>query len=72
MWIRGGAIMTTKYNYLKGIRYAVEQRLGRSLSELEFQILLIRGQGQFWDLDWNADGIRLYDPQSPALSMKRR
>jgi hypothetical protein len=53
--------MTTKYDYLKGIREAIEQRLGRSLNELEFQRLLIRGNGQFWDLNWGADGIRLYD-----------
>lgn len=59
--------MTTKYDYLKGIRSAIEQRLGRSLNELEFQTLLIRGNGRFWDLQWNTDGIRLYDVNSPSL-----
>jgi hypothetical protein len=53
--------MNTHFDYLKGIRDAVEQRLGRSLSEIEFQVLLIRGDGQFWDLDWNSEGIRLYE-----------
>jgi hypothetical protein len=62
--------MTTKYDYLKGIRSAIEARLGRSLNEMEFQTLLIRGNGRFWDLRWNSDGIRLYDVKSPTLRLR--
>lgn len=64
--------MNDKYTYLTGIREAIEQRMGRALSDLEFQVLLIRGNGQFWDLDWGADGIRLYDPNSVPLPARRR
>ena len=64
--------MNDKYTYLTGIREAIEQRLGHALSDLDFQILLIRGHGQFWDLHWNADGIRLYDLNNPVQSAKRR
>ncbi len=53
--------MDTNYDYLKGIRSAIEQRLGRSLTQVEFQTLLIRGHGRFWDLNWGDEGIRLYD-----------
>lgn len=62
--------MNTKYDYLKGIRSAIEERLGRSLNELEFEILLIRGHGRFWDLQWSADGIRLYDVNSASLKSR--
>ena len=64
--------MNEKYNYLTGIRQAIEQRMGRSLSELEFQLLLIRGNGQFWDLHWSADGIRLYDLNTPMPVRRHR
>lgn len=53
--------MDGKYNYLKGIRTAIEERLGRSLSENEFQRLLRHGEGRFWELNWQSNGIRLYD-----------
>ena len=53
--------MTSHYDHLTHIRQAIEQRLGRSLSQIEFETLLIRGQGQFWDLDWGTGGIRLRD-----------
>jgi hypothetical protein len=64
--------MNDKYTYLAGIREAIEQRLGHALSDLEFQILLIRGNGQFWDLHWGADGIRLYDLKTVPLPARRR
>ena len=63
--------MTGHYDYLHHIRHAIEQRLGRSLSQVEFEILLIRGHGQFWELDWRTGGIRLRDLADIELERER-
>ena len=62
--------MTGHYNYLSHIKNAIEQRLGRSLSQVEFEILLIRGQGRFWELTWQEGGIRLLDPADIQLNQE--
>ena len=62
--------MTNHYTYLNHIRDAIEQRMGRSLSEVEFKDLLIRGHGRFWDLDQDTGGIRLHDLAEIKLTAK--
>ena len=62
--------MTGQYTHLNHIKQAVEQRMGRTVSQLEFEILLIRGHGQFWELTWQTGGFRLLDSTEIQINQK--